>query len=183
MRDWLSGLFQSTLSRLLAYALSGFFTAFVVMLFGGRLAEFLRSNVRANVGLLLLLVLFSLIGLAAGVERIFTLISQHRVKPRVVQDERVGETQKLLLETLARVESQPPLNSYTEAELKAELLTRVDLWESAVSPYLGQEDRHRIQTMRDHIQNQSLKYAREEGADWTKIVKDITSIVKSQASR
>lgn len=183
MRDWLSGLFQSTLSRLLAYALSGFFTAFLVMVFGGRLAGILKSDIRANVGLLLVLVLFSFIGLAAGVERIVTLIRGRREAPGFIQDERVGETQKLLLETLARVESQPPLNSYTEAELKAELLMRVDQWEGAVAPYLGEEDRHRIQTMRDHIQDQSLKYAREEGADWTKIVKDITSIAGSRGSR
>jgi len=180
VREWLSGLFQSTLSRLLAYALSGVFTAFLVMLFGGRLSAFLKSDIQANVGLLLLLVFFALIGLIAGVERIFMLVNVQRGAPGIIEDERVGETQQLLLETLARVESQPPLNSYTEAELKAELLMRVDQWEGAVSPYLGQEDRHRIQTMRDHIQNQSLKYAREEGADWTKIVKDITSIARTR---
>lgn len=183
MREWISGLFQSTLSRLLAYALSGFFTAFLVMLFGGRLAEFLRSDIQANVGLLLLLVLFSFIGLAAAVERIFVSIRERRGQPGPMRDERVDETQKLLLKTLARVESQPPLNSYTESELRAELLSRVDQWEGAVAPYLGKEDRHRIQVMRDHIQNQSLKYAKEEGADWTKIVKDITSIAMSNGSR
>lgn len=179
MREWLSGLFQSTLSRLLAYALSGFFTAFLIMLFGGRLAEILNSDIRANVGLLLVLVLFSFIGLAAGVERIVKLIRERKDSPGVIHDERLRETQRLLLETLARVESQPPLNSYTESELKAELLTRVDQWEAAVAPYVGQEEMHRIQTMRDHIQDQSLKYAREEGADWTKIVKDITAIPRT----
>lgn len=179
MREWLSGLFQSTLSRLLAYALSGFFTAFLVMLFGGRLAEFLTSEIQANVGLLLLLVLFALLGLAAVVERIFAYIRESRGQPGYERDVRVDETQKLLLETLARVESQPPLNEYERAELRTTLLIRVDQWEDAVAPYIGQEERHRIQAMRDHIQNQSLKYAKEEGADWTRIVKDITSIARS----
>lgn len=33
-----------------------------------------------------------------------------------------------------------------------------------------EEKRHRIQAMRDHIQNQSLMYAKGEGADGTKII-------------
>jgi len=182
VREWLSGLFQSTLSRLLAYALSGFFTAFLVMLFGGRLSAFLRSEVRANIGLLLVLTLFAFIGLAAGVEHILATMKTRGKGPGRIQDERVEETQSRLLETLAKVESQLPLNSYERAELRAELLSRVDQWEGAVAPYLGEEDRRRIQVMRDHIQNQSLKYAREEGADWTRIVKDITSIARSNVS-
>jgi hypothetical protein len=183
VREWLSGLFQSTLSRLLAYALSGFFTAFLVMLFGGRLADLLRSEVQANVGLLLLLFLFALIGLAAGIERIVELAGVRRTKTDKLSDERVSETQRLLLETLARVESQPPLSSASEAELRAELLSRLDQWEVALTPYLGEEEQMRVQTMRDHIQNQSLKYAKEVGADWTRIVKDITSIALSPGSR
>lgn len=183
VRDWLSGLFQSTLSRLLAYALSGFFTAFLVLLFGGRLAEFLQSDIEVNIGLLLLLVLFSCLGLVAGIERLLAYIREGRGQPVRIRDERVEETQRLLLETLAKVESQLPLNSYERAELRAELLSRVDQWEGAVAPYLGEEDRRRIQAMRDHIQNQSLKYAKEEGADWTKIVKDITSIAQTNGPR
>jgi hypothetical protein len=183
VRDWLSGLFQSTLSRLLAYALSGFFTAFLVLLFGGRLAEFLRSDIEANIGLLLLLVLFSCVGLAAGIERILASIRERREQAGGMQDERVEKTQKMLLETLAKVESQLPQNSYERAALRAELLSRVDQWEGAVIPYLGEEDKHRIRAMRDHIQNQSLKYAKEAGADWTKIVKDITAIARSNESR
>ena len=179
MREWLSGLFQSTLSRLLAYALSGFFTAFLVLLFGGRLADLLRSEVQANVGLMLLLVLFSLIGLAAGLERILDYLGERRGQTHRIDDERVSEAQRLLLETLARVASGPPLNSATEAELRAELLFRVDQWELVLVPYLGEEEKQRIHTMRDHIQNQPLKYAQEEGADWTRIVKDITSIARA----
>ncbi len=183
VRDWFSGLFQSTLSRLLAYALSGFFTAFLVLLFGGRLAEFLRSDVQANIGLLLLLVLFSCLGLAAGIERIMVTIRERREQTGLIQDERVEKTHRLLLETLAKVESELPQNSYERAELRAELLSRVDQWEGAVIPYLGEEERHRIRAMRDHIQNQSLKYAKEVGADWTRIVKDITAIARSNVSR
>jgi len=179
VREWLSGLFQSTLSRLLAYALSGFFTAFLVLLFGGRLADLLRSEVQANVGLMLLLVLFSLIGLAAGLERILDYLGERRGQTHRIDDERVSEAQRLLLETLARVASGPPLNSATEAELRAELLFRVDQWELVLVPYLGEEEKQRIHTMRDHIQNQPLKYAKEEGADWTRIVKDITSIARA----
>jgi len=183
VREWISGLFQSTLSRLLAYALSGFFTAFLVLLFGGRLADLLGSEIQVNVGLLLILVLFSLIGLAAGLERIFDYLGERRERVEIVDDELVSEAQRLLLETLARVQSQPPLNSSTEPELRAELLFRVDQWELVLVPYLGEEEKQRIHTMRDHIQNQSLKYAKEEGADWTRIVKDITSIAKSRGSR
>lgn len=183
MKDWLSGLFQSTLSRLLAYALSGFFTAVLVLLFGGRMAEFLRSDIQANIGLLLLLVLFSCVGLAAGIERIMFYIRDRREQGGRLRDEQVEETQRLLLETLAKVESQLPQNSYERAELRAELLFRVDQWEGAVIPYLGEEEKHRIKAMRDHIQNQSLKYAKEVGADWTKIVKDITIIARTNVSR
>lgn len=183
MREWLSGLFQSTLSRLLAYALSGFFTAFLVLLFGGRLADLLQSEVQVNLGLILILVLFSLIGLAAGVERILENLGEPRAGDIKLDVGRVAEAQRLLLETLARVESQPSLSSGTESELRAELLFRVDQWELVLVPVIGEEEIQRIRTMRDHIQNQSLKYAKEEGADWTRIVKDITAIAQSGGSR
>ncbi|MFO8036326.1 MAG: hypothetical protein R6U57_06850 [Anaerolineales bacterium] len=110
-------------------------------------------------------------------------IRERREQTGLIQDERVEKTHRLLLETLAKVESELPQNSYERAELRAELLSRVDQWEGAVIPYLGEEERHRIRAMRDHIQNQSLKYAKEVGADWTRIVKDITAIARSNVSR
>ena len=94
------------------------------------------------------------------------------VRPR---DENLEQSQRLLLEKLAKIETGPEIH-YTNAmrDFRSELITHFDQWEGAVEPYISDTDEDRIRKMRAHIQSQSLNHAREEGAEWTQTVKEIT---------
>lgn len=181
MGEWISKLLQDTLSRTLAAFLSGFLVAALVFAFSSDFAGFLRSEVIANVGLMLILVLFSLIGLATGLSGLWTVLVRYRgahaARPR---DEHVEETQKLLLEKLAVVEAGPEIyTDHVMRDFRAELIARYDQWEGAVEPYIAESDKEQISEMRAHIQRQSLNHARGEATEWSQAVRDITYIARS----
>lgn len=154
----------------------------MVFAFSGDFAAFLRSEVIANVGLLLVLALFGLIGLAAGLSGLWTIIARYRgahaIRPT---DERVEESQRLLLEKLAVVEAGPEMHTeHVMRDFRAELISRYDQWEGAVEPYISEVEKEQVREMRAHIQGRSLNHSRGEGAEWSQAVKDITYAARSK---
>ena len=181
MRDWTSKLFRETISRTLAVFISGFLVAFALFLFSSDFAAFLRGEATVNVGMLLVLALFGLIGVATGLSGLWGVLARYRgaeaVRPR---DERVEETQRLLLAKLAVVEAGPEIyGEHPLRDFRAELISFYDQWEGAVEPYVADREKEVIRQMRSHIQGRSLNHSTDEGAEWTQSVKDITYIARS----
>ena len=182
IKSWFKKVFTDATSRVIATFLAGVLLTAISVIFSGNISNFLRSEVKVNLSLVLILCLFGLIGVSVGIERILKNSIQARIKSKsIVRDENLDTTQKQLLDQLTYVEvGLIVYDEQDEKDFKQELIRIFDQWEIAVQEYISDQQKELIQQAREQIMEKSLSHSKSDAKEWVQNVKAISNSARSQ---
>ncbi len=181
IKDWFAKAFDEAITRALALVLTGIIISLASLVFAAQSYTFLLQELRAPTILIIILALFALIGLASVVSNLagaFAQIKQSK-STAPINTQQLDAAAQQLLQQLTRVEAGVHFaNDYQKRGFTSSLLSLFDVWESAVLPFLTEEDSQEVRTLRSEIAQQSLEHTNGKAKSWVKTVKDMTYKVK-----
>ncbi len=176
LSNWLREAFAETVARVIAGVIVGFLIAVLAGISSYGFSRFLLQEVRVQVLLLVILSLFSLVGLLAGVVPIWRIVTKKRLLSHIRPlDASLEDASKAILDQLAHVEAGKEIYVKREqTDFKAKTLSLFDTWETQVTQYLQPVDHEQINLLRDEISSRSLQHSRKEAKVWISKIKVFT---------
>lgn len=181
---WLASLLRDALSKAIVAFLAGVLLTLIALAFSAKRIEFLTTRFTAPGGILLILFLLALLGVAAVADRFLTLAraATTRNAQQPTRDERLEEATTALLEKVDKVEVGLAINvEYEVRRFTSELLIFFDQFETATSSYLTLEEKQKISAMRQEAATHYLPNSRELAMTWVPKIKALNAKARDQA--
>ncbi len=180
--NWLISIFKEGLSKALVIFLSGVILTLIGFAAGGGLSRILVAEARAPLALIIILSLFSLLGIAVAVSKVVPLLGKTSAgsSPGHVSVQDIDLTVRPLLRELARIEAGVEIHGENKVrQVKAEVLTLVDEWEIVVSSLLSPYELELVTQIREQIRSGYLPQATDAAPAWVQEIKRLTREAKS----